>query len=199
MGDADITASSWRMVEVGRVALISTGHHAGKLAAIVQIIDHKRVRLLHNQHCREVHKAVAQHFWELLKGLHTHPQVLIDGPSSGKENEVPRHAASLSYMSLTGIVIPKLPRGIGRAALKKKWDEYEVESKWNSTSFAKSRERSIRRRKLSDFERFKVMRLRKQVCRLPIIRRGSSLGREGDNGGRLYSTDSVLCKFADYD
>lgn len=66
-------------------------------------------------------------------------------------------------MSLTGIVIPKLPRGAGTAALKKKWDEFEVEDKWYSSSFAKSRERSIRRRQLSDFERFKVMRLRKQA------------------------------------
>ena len=45
MGDADVTASQWRNVEVGRVALFSAGPNAGKLAAIVQIIDHKRVRL----------------------------------------------------------------------------------------------------------------------------------------------------------
>ena len=44
MGDAEITASSWKLVEVGRVALFSAGPYAGKLAAIVQIIDHKRVR-----------------------------------------------------------------------------------------------------------------------------------------------------------
>lgn len=44
MGDAEVTASSWKLVEVGRVALFSAGPYAGKLAAIVQIIDHKRVR-----------------------------------------------------------------------------------------------------------------------------------------------------------
>lgn len=66
-------------------------------------------------------------------------------------------------MSLTGIVIPKLPRGIGRTGLKKKWDEHEVDSKWTNSNFAQSRERSIKRKQLSDFERFKVMRLRKQV------------------------------------
>ena len=44
MGDADVTASSWRMVEVGRVAIFAKGPNEGKLAAIVQIIDHKRVR-----------------------------------------------------------------------------------------------------------------------------------------------------------
>lgn len=44
MGDADVTASSWKLVEVGRVALFSAGPYAGRLAVIVQIIDHKRVR-----------------------------------------------------------------------------------------------------------------------------------------------------------
>ena len=38
-----------------------------------------------------------------------------------------------------------------------------METKWKDSSFAKSRERSIRRKKLSDFERFKVMKLRKSV------------------------------------
>lgn len=91
------------------------------------------------------------------------PQVLIDGTSEKPEESVPRHAANLSYMSLTGIVIPKLPRGIGSGALRKKWIEHEVESQWNNSSFAKSRAKSIRRKELSDFERFKVMKLRKQA------------------------------------
>jgi hypothetical protein len=44
MGDANVTASQWRLVEVGRVVLFSNGPFAGRLAAIVEIIDHKRVR-----------------------------------------------------------------------------------------------------------------------------------------------------------
>jgi large subunit ribosomal protein L14e len=44
MGDAEIKASSWRLVEVGRVCLIHGGPSDGKLATIVEIIDHKRVR-----------------------------------------------------------------------------------------------------------------------------------------------------------
>jgi large subunit ribosomal protein L14e len=43
MADVQITASSWRLVEVGRVVLFSTGPYSGRLAAIVEIIDHKRV------------------------------------------------------------------------------------------------------------------------------------------------------------
>lgn len=49
MGDAEVVTSSWRLVEVGRVAMFSSGPFAGKLAAIVEIIDHKRVR----QHRKE--------------------------------------------------------------------------------------------------------------------------------------------------
>jgi large subunit ribosomal protein L14e len=44
MGDADITTSQWRLVEVGRVVLFGAGPYEGRIAAIVEIIDHKRVR-----------------------------------------------------------------------------------------------------------------------------------------------------------
>jgi len=44
MGDAEIKASTWRLVEVGRVVLIDGGSQDGKLATVVEIIDHKRVR-----------------------------------------------------------------------------------------------------------------------------------------------------------
>lgn len=44
MGDADITTSAWRQVEVGRVVLFNEGKFEGRLATIVEIIDHKRVR-----------------------------------------------------------------------------------------------------------------------------------------------------------
>jgi hypothetical protein len=43
MGDAEITTSAWRLVEVGRVVLFNEGQYEGRLAAIVEIIDHKRV------------------------------------------------------------------------------------------------------------------------------------------------------------
>ena len=46
MGDAEIKASSWRLVEVGRIVLIQDGPSAGNLAAVVEIIDHKRVRAI---------------------------------------------------------------------------------------------------------------------------------------------------------
>jgi len=44
MGDAEVKTSQWRLVEVGRVVLFTTGPYVNKLATIVEIIDHKRVR-----------------------------------------------------------------------------------------------------------------------------------------------------------
>ena len=44
MGDANITTSAWRLVEVGRVVLFNEGQFEGRLDVVVEIIDHKRVR-----------------------------------------------------------------------------------------------------------------------------------------------------------
>lgn len=45
MGEALIEGSNWRLVEVGRIVVIKGDHPAdGRIAAIVEIIDHKRVR-----------------------------------------------------------------------------------------------------------------------------------------------------------
>ncbi|KAF2839946.1 NAC-domain-containing protein [Patellaria atrata CBS 101060] len=131
MGDAEITASSWRLVEVGRVVLFSSGPYAGRLATIVEIIDHKRV--------------------------------LVDGPSSDKDKIVPRHSSPLSNVTLTPIVIPKLPRATGQSTVKGLWEKAKVDEAFSNTSWAKSRAKSEKRRQLNDFERFKLLRLRKQA------------------------------------
>ena len=46
MGEATIVGSKWKEVEVGRILYIppnSDHPYAGKIATIVEIIDHKRV------------------------------------------------------------------------------------------------------------------------------------------------------------
>jgi len=43
MSNIDIKIAAWRQVEVGRVVLFVNGTHTGRLATIVEIIDHKRV------------------------------------------------------------------------------------------------------------------------------------------------------------
>ncbi|KAF2465840.1 NAC-domain-containing protein [Lindgomyces ingoldianus] len=129
MGDADISTSKWRLVEVGRVVLFGSGPYEGRLATIVEIIDHKRV--------------------------------LVDGPS--KDATVPRHAASLSSLSLTPIVIPKLPRATGNGVVRKLWESEKVDEQFAESTWAKKRAQFQKRKQLNDFERFKVMKLRKQA------------------------------------
>merc|ERR1712029_466735 len=110
MGDASVTASSWRLVERGRVVLFKKGQYAGKLAAIAQIIDHRRV--------------------------------LVEGFSSDAS---------------------KVLLGVGHTALQKLWNNEKVEEKWANSKTAKTSAQLMRRRQLNDFERFKVMVLRKQA------------------------------------
>ncbi|KAF2859648.1 hypothetical protein K470DRAFT_271380 [Piedraia hortae CBS 480.64] len=131
MGEVSVTASNWRLVETGRVALFATGPYEGRLAAIVQIIDHKRV--------------------------------LVEGPSSDKSKVVPRHAAPLSSLGLTSIVITGLPLAIGSGGLKKCWGDQKVEEKYGNSVTAKRAAALKRRKQLNDFERFKVAVLKKQA------------------------------------
>ena len=44
MASIDLKPAGWKLVEVGRVVLLRAGPYAGKIATIVEIIDHKRVR-----------------------------------------------------------------------------------------------------------------------------------------------------------
>jgi len=43
------------------------------------------------------------------------------------------------------------------------WEENKVDEKFAESSWAKKRAQYQKRRKLNDFERFKVLKLRKQV------------------------------------
>lgn len=69
-------------------------------------------------------------------------------------------------MIITPIVIPKLPRGAGRGPVARAWEKAEVDSKWEQSAWAKRRDQREKRQGLSDFERFKVMKLKKQVSTL---------------------------------
>ncbi|PVV04369.1 hypothetical protein BB560_001126 [Smittium megazygosporum] len=115
-----------RFVEVGRVVLLSNGRKAGRIAVIVDIVDHHRV--------------------------------IVEGPTTG----VHRHVASLSQVTLTDISIKDLPRTIGTAALKKAIVKSGVVESWKKTSWAKKLEVRRIRANLTDYDRFKVMRLKKQ-------------------------------------
>jgi large subunit ribosomal protein L14e len=93
----------------------------------------------------------------------TYDQVLVDGPATDAKLAVPRQALALSHTVLTPIVISKLPRGARSGAVKAAWEKAGVEAKWQESTWAKKRAQKERRRALTDFERFKVLRLRKQA------------------------------------
>ncbi len=59
-------------------------------------------------------------------------------------------------------MIEKLPRGARSGAVKKAWAKQQVDKKWAQTNWAKSNLKSERRRKLTDFDRYKVLRLKGQ-------------------------------------
>lgn len=87
--------------------------------------------------------------------------MLVDGPS--EKGPVPRHAAPITNLSLTPIVLPNLPRGTGVGKVKKDWEKAEVDKKFEESTWSKKRAQFQKRKQLNDFERFKVMKLRKQV------------------------------------
>ncbi|KAL2217044.1 60S ribosomal protein L14 [Thermoascus aurantiacus ATCC 26904] len=131
MPEIDIKASSWKLVQVGRVVLIRSGPYTGKLAVIVEIVDHRRV--------------------------------LVDGPSGKEDKVVPRHVLPLAHATLTPFVIPKFPRAAGTGPVRRLWEKNEIDEKWAKSSYVKKEEQREKRKNLTDFERFKVMRLKKQA------------------------------------
>jgi large subunit ribosomal protein L14e len=70
---------------------------------------------------------------------------------------------ALAHCILTPLVLEKLPRGARTGVVKKAWEKAGIEEKWQESAWAKKRAQKERRRALTDFERFKVMRLRKQA------------------------------------
>jgi large subunit ribosomal protein L14e len=101
--------------------LLKAGPHAGRIAVIVEIIDHNRA--------------------------------IIDGPTTG----VPRQSFPYRHLTLTSLTVPKLPRSCGTGTVKKYVEKADVVTKWESSSWAKKRAATAKRRTLTDFERFEVL------------------------------------------
>ncbi|EGO53611.1 hypothetical protein NEUTE1DRAFT_119247 [Neurospora tetrasperma FGSC 2508] len=91
-----------------------------------------------------------------------HKRVLVDGPSSDPKLAAPRGVVSLAKTLLTPLVIEKLPRGARTGAVKKAWEAAGIDAKWKESNWAKKQLQQERRKALTDFDRFKVMRLKKQ-------------------------------------
>ncbi|KAK9415796.1 putative Integral membrane protein [Seiridium unicorne] len=91
-----------------------------------------------------------------------HKRFLVDGPAASAELAVPRQVVAASDVLLTDITIENLPRAARTGTVRAAWEKSEVDAKWKNTSWAKKMEQSRKRKALTDFDRFKVLRLKKQ-------------------------------------
>ena len=85
-------------------------------------------------------------------------RVLVEGPVTG----VRRQEISLRRLSMTDFVLD-VTRGLKSSSLKKAVEDFGLTKKFEATSYGKKLQRAATRSKLTDFDRFKVMVLRKKV------------------------------------
>ncbi|CAO3642236.1 unnamed protein product [Cunninghamella echinulata] len=87
-----------------------------------------------------------------------HNRALIDGPTTG----VARQPYRYKDLSLTPLVIKGLPRNAGQKAVKKFLTKSDVVANWEKSAWAKKLATRKVRASLSDFDRFKVQKLKSQ-------------------------------------
>merc|ERR1712055_938992 len=110
-----------RFIEVGRVGVLTEGADAGKIAAIVDVLDQNRV--------------------------------LVDGPCSG----VSRQAYRIKNMHLMPLVT-KFPFSSRSKVVRAAWERDDISKKWEESSWAKRMAMKAKRKGLTDFDRFKLMK-----------------------------------------
>lgn len=127
-----------------QVVLLQSGPLAGKIAVIVEIIDHNRVSEYGGLSCVTLSSMFRT-------------QAIIDGPLTS----VPRQAFSYRHLSLTPFRLAKLPRGAGSGCVRRQLEKEGIVAKWENSSWAKKRAAIEKRRSLNDFQRFEVMLAKK--------------------------------------
>ncbi|KAI1320419.1 ribosomal protein L14-domain-containing protein [Xylariaceae sp. FL0255] len=88
-------------------------------------------------------------------------RVLVDGPSSDEKAVVPKGPVALSDVLLTDLSLT-IPRGVRTGTLKAAWEKEGIDAKWKDSKWAKRSERTERRKALTDFQRFQLLRAKKQ-------------------------------------
>ena len=110
----------------------------------------------------------------------TTTKVIIQGLKGG----VRRQELSLRRVTLTDYKI-NIKRGAKREEVFKAIEEYKLEEKFKNSTFAKKCELRQKRANLTDFDRFKVMRLRqKRAVLRHIATKGikNQKGKKGEKG-----------------
>ena len=86
---------------------------------------------------------------------------LIDGPCTG----VARQVISFKRIALTDLTI-KIQRSARQKSILAAWATEDIDTKWNTSSWAKKIASRKTRANLSDFDRFKVMVAKKQKAEI---------------------------------
>lgn len=92
-------------------------------------------------------------------------QCLIDGTETNEQCTLERQKINYRRLSLTDFRI-EIPRNATFAEMKAAFEKDDIAGKWAATSWAKKRAAKAKRANLSDFDRFKVMVLRKKKAAL---------------------------------
>uniref|UniRef100_A0A0R3RXW4 Large ribosomal subunit protein eL14 n=1 Tax=Elaeophora elaphi TaxID=1147741 RepID=A0A0R3RXW4_9BILA len=95
-------------------------------------------------------------------------RALIDGPTTG----VKRSVRNFKDLHLTKFRIP-LRHGMRTRNVKKAFDEAKISEKWAETQWAQKLVRKEIKAKMTDFDRFKLMRakqLRNRLVRLQVAK-----------------------------
>ncbi|KAI0201782.1 ribosomal protein L14-domain-containing protein [Astrocystis sublimbata] len=88
-------------------------------------------------------------------------RVLVDGPSGDEKYVVPKGPIALTDVLLTDIKL-EIPRALRTGTLKTFWENDEIDKKWQESKWAQRSQRSERRKALTDFQRFQLLRAKKQ-------------------------------------
>ena len=88
-------------------------------------------------------------------------QILVDGPQSA--TGIHRQVVLIKRVSLTDVVVTKLPKNAKQKTLEKAFKEQGTLAAWEATAWAKKLVNKAKRANLGDFDRFKVMVAKKQV------------------------------------
>ncbi|NP_001187043.1 60S ribosomal protein L14 [Ictalurus punctatus] len=83
-------------------------------------------------------------------------RALVDGPCTG----VKRQSMPFKCMQLTDYVI-KVPHSARQKFVRRAWEKAAISQNWAESSWAKKIEARKKRAKMTDFDRYKVMKAKK--------------------------------------
>ena len=88
-------------------------------------------------------------------------RALVDGPCT----RVRRQAMPFKCMQLTDFIL-KFPHSARQKYVRKAWEKADINTKWAATRWAKKIDARERKAKMTDFDRFKVMKAKKMRNRI---------------------------------